>query len=43
MLETDAYRGSTGYLDLDRKAIKRLAAELKIGSQQLLDLEQEAS
>lgn len=38
--ETHEYRGSTKFLELDSKAAKRLAAELKIGSQQLLDLEQ---
>lgn len=41
LLETDEYRGSTGYLDLDGKAVKRLAVELRMGSQRLLDLAQE--
>ena len=37
--ETHEYRGSTSFLELDGKAAKRLAAELKAGSQRLLDLE----
>ncbi|WP_099020821.1 hypothetical protein [Mycolicibacterium palauense] len=41
--ETDEYRGSTSFLELDGKAAKRLAAELKAGSQQLLNLAPEPS
>ncbi|MEU0497886.1 hypothetical protein [Mycobacterium sp. NPDC006124] len=36
--EAHEYRGSTSFLELDGKAAKRLAAELKAGSQQLLNL-----